>query len=193
MPNGEQTDILYSYRLVDFLGIRYYKVNIGEIYHDAIAEIERNPDIKIKEQTKINLPARIRMAMLYAVSQSENGRVANTCNLSEDYVGYATRYGDSVGDFSPLSELTTNEVIAIGKECGLPDELLYKEPTDGLCGKTDEQSLGFSYDTLNRYIRTGVCNDPDVKKRIDDLHEKNLFKLEPMERFIYYPPEELAW
>lgn len=193
MPNGLQDDIIYAFRLIDFLGIREYKVNIEPICRETLTEIGHYEDIKISEQTKINLPARIRMTMLYAISQSENGRVANTCNLSEDYVGYATRYGDSVGDFSPLSRLTTDEVIAIGKECGLPDQLLYKEPADGLCGKTDEENLGFSYATLNRYIRTGVCDDPDVKARIDNLHEKNLFKMGLMQSFMYYPPEELAW
>ena len=125
------------------------------------------------------------MATLYAVSQTINGRVANTCNLSEDWVGYATRYGDAAGDFSPLSQLTVSEVKAIGRELGLPSELVDKTPTDGLCGKTDEDNLGFTYDTLDRYIRTGEINDEDVKAKIDSMHEKNLFKLQLMPSF--YP------
>ena len=139
----------------------------------------------ISEQTMINLPARIRMSTLYAVSQSVNGRVANTCNLSEDWVGYATRYGDGAGDFSPLSALTVTEIKLIGHELNLPPELVDKVPTDGLCGKTDEDNLGFTYDALDKYIRTGICEDENIKKRIDDMHNKNLFKLLPMPRFEY--------
>ena len=124
------------------------------------------------------------MATLYAVSQTINGRVANTCNLSEDWVGYSTRYGDSVGDFSPLSNITKTEVKEIGKALGLPDELVYKVPSDGLCGKTDEDNLGFTYDVLDKYIRTGEIEDMDTKARIDSMHEKNLFKLQLMPSFV---------
>jgi NAD+ synthase len=139
------------------------------------------------EQAVTNLPPRIRMATLYAVSQSVNGRVANTCNLSEDYIGYSTRWGDSVGDFAPLAHITSDEAIAIGDACGLPYELTHKTPSDGLCGKTDEDNFGFSYAVLNKYIRTGICEDEEVKAKIDSMHKKNLFKLMPMPTFHYNP------
>ena len=139
----------------------------------------------MSEQAKVNLPCRIRMATLYAVSQSVNGRVANTCNLSEDWIGYSTRYGDSVGDFSPLSDLTVTEVRAIGHALGLPAHLVDKVPTDGLCGKTDEDNFGFTYEVLDKYIRTGEIDDEEVKARIDTLHQKNLFKLQLMPKFHF--------
>ena len=129
------------------------------------------------------------MATVYAVAQSNNGRVANTCNLSEDWVGYSTRYGDAAGDFSPLSFITVQEVKAIGKELGLPDKFVEKVPIDGLCGKTDEDNLGFTYAVLDRYIRTGVCEDEEIKKSIDRKHEMNLFKLRFMDCFEYSPEE----
>lgn len=196
MPNGEQSDIACSYDLVMHLGIKYTVVNIGAIVeacesgfylHKANSYTRELNPIVWSEQTKINLPPRIRMSMLYAISQSLNGRVSNNCNLSEDWIGYSTRYGDSVGDFSPLSQLTTDEVVAIGKELGLPDELIYKTPSDGLCGKTDEDNFGFSYAVLNKYIRTGICEDEEVKVKIDSMHKKNLFKLMPMPAFNYNP------
>lgn len=191
MPNGTQNDIDCSFKLINHLNIKYVIANISSIYEKCLEEVylhdlyytrEINPIIW-SEQTKINLPPRIRMSMLYAISQSLNGRVSNNCNLSEDFVGYSTRYGDSVGDFSPLSQLTTDEVIAVGKELGLPDELIHKIPSDGLCGKTDEDNLGFSYEVLNKYIREGICEDEEVKKKIDILHNKNMFKLMPMPCF----------
>ena len=123
------------------------------------------------------------MATLYAVGQTHNGRVANTCNLSEDWVGYSTRYGDSVGDFSPCSRLTVAEVKAIGRVLGLPDVLVDKVPIDGLCGRTDEDNLGFTYAELDRYIRTGEIEDETKKARIDTLHARNLFKLQLMPVF----------
>lgn len=184
MPNGEQSDIDMARELVNFLGIKSYEVNI----HDAVCGVLNNIPMNsydISEQTITNLPARIRMATLYAISQSVNGRVANTCNLSEDWVGYATRYGDAAGDFSPLSRLTSEEVVAIGDACGLPYKLTHKTPSDGLCGKTDEDNLGFKYSTLNKYILTGICDDSEVRRKIDLLHKRNKFKLMPMPCFEY--------
>lgn len=185
MPQNTQSDILDSYKLCDHLGIKNYVVDIGTTVDSLLSIIHYRTDFEISKQTEINLPPRIRMAILYAISQSTNGRVANTCNLSEDYIGYSTRYGDSVGDFSPCSNLTSDEVIEIGKYLGLPDELLFKVPSDGLCGKTDEENFGFSYKVLNKYIRTGVCDDVSIKEKIDEMHTKNLFKLELMPSFEY--------
>lgn len=182
MPNGEQSDIDMARKLVDFLDIRNFEVNIKDAVYGVLNNLPMN-GYDVSEQTKINLPARIRMATLYAISQSMNGRVANTCNLSEDWVGYATRYGDAAGDFSPLSKLTVTEVKEIGRVLGLPDDLIDKAPTDGLCGKTDEDNLGFTYDVLDRYIRTDEIEDKEIKKRIDTMHEKNLFKLQLMPSF----------
>ena len=181
MPNGVQDDFDAAQLLVDFLGIRHYVVNI----RDAVDGLECQLPFSLSRQAGINLPARIRMATLYAVSQSHDGRVANTCNLSEDWVGYSTRYGDSVGDFSPLSRLTVTEVKAIGRELGLPDVLVDKVPSDGLTGKTDEDNLGFTYAVLDKYIRTGEIDDMDAKAKIDRLHKMNLFKLELMPVFEY--------
>lgn len=186
MPNHIQDDIEYSHLLCEHLGIKNYTVDVGVAIDELLNNIHfRATDIEISDQTKTNLPARIRMATLYAISQSMNGRVANTCNLSEDWVGYATRYGDAAGDFSPLSQLTVTEVKAIGRELGLPSELVDKTPTDGICGKTDEDNLGFTYAELDAYIRDGIEPSEEVKTKIDSMHEKNLFKLQPMPSFVY--------
>ena len=186
MPNHIQDDIEYSHLLCEHLGIKNYTVDVGVAIDELLNNIHfRATDIEISDQTKTNLPARIRMATLYAISQSMNGRVANTCNLSEDWVGYATRYGDAAGDFSPLSQLTVTEVKAIGRELGLPSELVDKTPTDGLCGKTDEDNLGFTYAELDAYIRDGVEPSKDIKAKIDSMHQKNLFKLQLMPSFVY--------
>ena len=181
MPQGEQHDIDMSHLLVNHLGIKHYVVNIK----DAVDGVLNNfpHDLEITNQTKTNIPPRIRMTTLYAISQSCNGRVCNTCNLSEDWVGYSTRYGDSVGDFSPMSHLTVTEVKEIGRILGLPNELVDKTPIDGLCGKTDEENLGFTYAELDIYIRTGKIEDESKKELIDKKHKANLFKLELMPSF----------
>lgn len=185
MPQGRQRDIEYSRKLCSFLDIPRTIIPIGTIVNVAEYEIKTSLDEELSIQTTTNLPARIRMTTLYAVSQTVNGRVANTCNLSEDWVGYATKYGDAAGDFSPLSQLTVTEVKAIGRELGLPSELVDKTPTDGLCGKTDEDTLGFTYAELDSYIRDGIEPSEEVKAKIDSMHEKNLFKLQPMPSFVY--------
>ena len=183
MPQGEQHDIDMAYMLVNHLGIKHYLINVK----DAVDGVMKNipAELNISEQSKQNLPPRIRMSTLYAVSQSCNGRVCNTCNLSEDWVGYSTRYGDSVGDFSPMSNLTVTEVKEIGHLLGLPKELVNKTPIDGLCGKSDEENLGFTYAELDRYIREGVIEDEEKKKLIDKKHVQNLFKLKLMPSFEY--------
>ena len=179
MPNGIQHDIDMAKLLVDTLGIKHYIVNIK----DAVDGVTKNIPFELSAQSRTNLPPRIRMSVLYAVSQSNNGRVANTCNLSEDWVGYSTRYGDAAGDFSPCSYLTVNEMKQIDRLIGLPDVLVDKVPIDGLCGKTDEDNLGFTYAELDRYIREGIIGDQDKKAKIDRMHEMNQFKLQLMPAF----------
>ena len=179
MPCGEQADIDMAKLLVSHLGIRHFIVNIK----DAVDGVTGAIPFELSAQSRQNLPPRIRMSTLYAVSQSNNGRVANTCNLSEDWVGYATRYGDGAGDFSPCSHLTVQEVKAIGRLLGLPDVLVDKVPIDGLCGKTDEDNLGFTYAELDRYIREGIEPEPEKKEKIDRLHRINAFKLQLMPSF----------
>lgn len=182
MPNLKQDDIDDSYQLVKHLEIQNYTIPISVAVAGIHNQLE-HAGIDVSVQTTTNLPPRIRMSVLYAVAQSTNGRVINTCNLSEDWVGYSTRYGDSVGDMSPLSSLTVQEVKAIGRELGLPDNLVNKVPADGLCQKTDEDNLGFSYEVLDKYIREGICEDKETKDKIDYLHKKNKFKLELMQVF----------
>ena len=179
MPKGHQHDIDMAYMLVNHLDIKHYVVNIK----DAVEGLKGSMPLELSTQSLTNMPPRIRMTTLYAVSQSCNGRVVNTCNLSEDWVGYSTRYGDAAGDFSPLCNLTVQEVKEIGRILKLPDALVDKVPIDGLCGKTDEDNLGFTYAELDRYIRTGEIEDMAKKERIDTLHKRNLFKLQLMPGF----------
>ena len=181
MPQGEQHDIDMAHLLVNHLGIRHYVINVKEAVEGVLHNLPK--ELEITPQTVQNIPPRVRMTTLYAVSQSCNGRVANTCNLSEDWVAYSTRYGDSVGDFSPMSFLTVTEVKQIGYELGLPRELVDKTPIDGLCGKTDEENLGFTYAERDVYIRTGQIADAAKKELIDRKHKMNLFKLQLMPSF----------
>ena len=182
MPQGEQHDIDMAYGLCEAIDIPRVEINIGKPIWELYDEIA-NSGLKLNTVATFNTPARIRMATLYAVSGVIGGRVANTSNLSEDWVGYATKFGDAAGDFSPLSDLTVTEVKAVGRELGLMAKFIDKMPIDGLCGKTDEDNLGFTYTVLDRYIREGICEDIYVKEKIDRLHEANLHKLMPMPAF----------
>lgn len=188
MPDGEQADINDSIYLVNYINIHAIVADISYAVcgvQSAIREqLELVFDKNISHQSMINLPPRIRMTTLYAISQSLNGRVVGTDNASEVYIGYSTRWGDNVADLMPLLNFTSDEVVAIGDALGLPYELTHKVPSDGLCGKTDEDNFGFTYGVLNKYIRTGVCEDAGVKAKIDQLHERNLFKLRPIPSFV---------
>ena len=180
MPDGEQPDIPDSRKLVEHLKLNALTINIG----DTTAALKKtlSEQLTLTEDTRINIPPRIRMTTLYAVAQCMpgGGRVCNTCNLSEDYIGYSTKYGDAAGDFSLLSDLTVGEVLQIGEALGLPRELVHKTPSDGLSGKSDEDKIGFTYAVLDRYIREGICEDEEIKKKIDRMHLINLHKLQLM-------------
>lgn len=182
MPNGIQKDISDSLKVVRELEIQSVIVNIGGAYGKLAAEIGKSMSAGVSQQATINLPPRLRMSVLYAVAQSlpNGGRVANTCNRSEDYVGYSTKFGDSAGDFSPLANLTVSDVKLVGYELPIPKELVDKVPADGLCGKTDEDSLGFTYAQLDAYIETGTAGSWLVDAKIEALHKRNLHKLFPM-------------
>lgn len=185
MPNGTQHDIDYSRELCEILGIRNIEINIqpiAEAFANTVCTALAKEGLALSDQAVVNFPARLRMAVLYAVAQSlpAGGRVANTCNLSEDYVGYATKFGDGAGDFSPLSHLTVTEVLAIGKELGLPEKFTDKVPEDGLSGLTDEENLGFAYERLDTYIDSGTTGDAVLDEVIRTKHSQNLHKLELM-------------
>ena len=183
MPCGEQIDVEDSKRVVETLGIRSYMVNIQSPVDSILFRVRIK--MEVSEQTKVNLPARIRMTTLYAVAQSlpNGGRVANTCNRSEDFVGYSTKFGDSAGDFSPLANLLVSEVIQIGHELPIPRDLIDKTPSDGLCGKSDEDNLGFTYAKLDQFILGGTTGDKVLDDKITQMHNHNLHKLLPMSSF----------
>ncbi|MCL1828191.1 MAG: NAD(+) synthase [Oscillospiraceae bacterium] len=185
MPCGEQSDIDVARDTCETLGIHHFEINIGETAR-SLFDLLEDSGIRLNEAARVNTPARLRMATLYAVSAAVGGRVANTCNLSEDWVGYSTKFGDSAGDFSPLSKLTVTEVKAVGKALGLPERFTHKLPIDGLSGKSDEENLGFSYEVLDRYIREKTCEDTEVKEKIDRLRRINMHKLLPMPVFSPY-------
>jgi NAD+ synthase len=164
-------------------------VNIGAPFKEMLKALQytemqssNNFFFTVTDALLQNLAPRLRMAALYAVAQGipEGGRVINTCNRSEDYVGYSTKYGDSAGDVAPLAAYTVDEVLSIGEALNLPLQLVHKAPSDGLCGKTDEDNLGFTYAMLDKYIKTGICDNPDTKAKIDRLHRLNKHKLTPM-------------
>ena len=184
MPDGIQPDISDSQAVVDFLGIRNYTVNIGEATK-ALKKSLEEAGSTITKDVGINIPPRIRMTTLYAVAQGleEGGRVINTCNKSEDYIGYSTKYGDAAGDMSILAGFTVEEVLQIGDFLGLPSHLVHKTPSDGLSGMSDEDKVGFTYAVLDKYIATGECEDEAIKAKIDRMHVLNLHKLNVMPHF----------
>lgn len=188
MPQGHQVDIDDSRRVCEYLGILHMEINIGSICHGLCNLIDMEYDFDKccinNPMIKTNLPARIRMTTLYAVAALyPNSRVVNTCNYSEDYVGYSTKYGDAAGDFSPLGSMTVREVLAIGDTLGLPYDLVHKAPSDGMCGKTDEDNLGFTYEQLDDYILHTRYVDMDTVEKIERLHRATRHKYTPIPTF----------
>ena len=187
-PDGEQVDIADSYKVCDLLGIRHITINInkakGALMEALLFQTNSNFAItEITEQAVQNLPPRLRMATVYLVSQCMNGRVINTCNLSETLLGWETRWGDAVGDIALLADFTVQEVKELGYELGLPKELIDKTPSDGLCGKSDEDKMGISYKVLDTYIREGIEGDKEMMDKIHKRVKENMFKHKPIPYF----------
>lgn len=179
MPQGFQYDIDVSNEVIDYLEItEHYNINIGSSCQEIFLSLPN--DIRIQPQVTSNVPARVRMNILYAIAASRHGRVVNTCNRSEDYVGYSTKFGDATGDFSILSNYTATEVKEIGIELGLPKNFIEKPPEDGLSGLTDEENLGFSYDVLDNFLLNGITPPYEIYKNIEQRHKRNLHKISPM-------------
>lgn len=201
MPDGKQKDIDKSLELCNHLRINYTTINIGQVTallrsrikidlyhetHEADKRLNINIlDKKLNDVYETNTPARIRMTTLYGVAAIlGNSRVVNTCNLSEDWVGYSTKFGDSAGDFSPLAHITKTEVKQLGYELGLPKDLIEKVPSDGMSGMSDEEKLGFTYNELDTYIRTGIIENLEHKEKIDRMYYANRHKIDPMPKFL---------
>lgn len=184
MPSGRQADINDSYDLVNHLAIPSVQINIGSMYREAIDLIENSIGEITNPLVKGNTQARLRMTTLYAVSQQHGGRVSNNCNASERFIGYSTVYGDDAGDFSPLSSLTSNMVMQLGKELRLPRHLWSKTPIDGLENnmvdgeaQSDEIAMGFTYEQLDEFMVTGdVKGNPAAADLIASKHKQSEFK-----------------
>ena len=183
MPNGQMVDLDDAKLLVNHLEIPYEIVPITDYYNAAIATFEKAKTFKVTKDLQINLAPRLRMSTLYAVAQGQDvtSFVVNTCNASEDYVGYSTKYGDAAGDVSLLQDFTVTEVPQIGEYLGLPNQLVHKVPSDGLSGMSDEEKLGFTYNMLDEYISDSNADIPaDTRELIEKKHVANLHKLQLM-------------
>ena len=180
MPNGEQKDIGDAKKVCKILGIKNLTVNIEKActgVYDALESAYEYVNIYQNETLLTNTPARIRMATLYAVAALHHGRVCNTGNRSELYVGYTTKYGDLAGDFALLKNYTVREVLAIGDQLTeIPEELIHKAPTDGMSGLTDEDKLGFTYAQVDAFILNGVRPDIGTYTKIMAAHDRNTHK-----------------
>ena len=185
---GEGQDNEDAIEVAEALGIELRTIHLGDLLEETmgVAWFEPTPN------AELNLPARFRMMMLYYVAQSLNGRVVGTCNASENYIGYCTRYGDNACDFEPIIHLTVHEVKQLGYVLGIPRELVDKTPDDGLPGsKPDEEKFGFSYDMLDEYIcnPTSVNIPDDIRHKIENLHNKNIFKINSINIDCIYPKD----
>ena len=194
MPNGltsesAYTDLKDGKEVCKVLGINYHIFDIHEAYHSLLFNVEnllycqnnKLENAKASNQTKINLAPRIRMTVLYAIAQSMNGRVINTTNKCESFVGYGTLWGDTVGDFAIFNNITVSQVCQIGDDLGLPYDLVHKTPSDGLTGKSDEEVLGVSYDDIENYMNYDGITIVDIETAkkfniIKQLNEKSQFK-----------------
>ena len=176
MPNGTQSDIDDAVEVCNLLGIRHFNINIGDAYNHLIADF-MNTNLNVNSQIETNTPARIRMTTLYMVAAAIGGRVINTGNASELYVGYTTKYGDLAGDFAIFKDYYVREILEIGDNLDeIPSRLVHKAPGDGMSGKTDEDNTGIPYDVLDAYLLDEVIPEYDILRKIEERHDRNIHK-----------------
>lgn len=178
MPEGEMRDQYLAEEICKYLGITYEIINIDSVMKEFYNIMNILPT-NLKVTT--NAPARMRMIVLYTVAANIGARVVNTCNRSEDYVGFSTKYGDLAGDFSVLQNYPVRWVKEIGLELvkeGLLEweSWVEKTPDDGMCGQSDEDKFGFTYETLDNYIIDNIIPDYDTYKKIEEMYNRNTHK-----------------
>ena len=178
MPNGEQKDLSDARKVCNILGINDYIINIGDTYNTLYKEVLSDTLLpELPKNISTNTPARLRMTVLYMIAGLHHGRVCNTGNRSELYVGYTTKYGDLAGDFALLKNYTVREVLAIGDQLTeIPTELIHKAPADGMSGLTDEDNLGFTYAQVDGFLLNKVRPDIDTYTKIMAAHNRNKHK-----------------
>lgn len=176
MPDGDQKDIADARAVCEYLHIPHYTINIKYTTASFIEDIERNTDLIPNGSVHTNMPARVRMTTLYNVAAMIGGRVINTGNKSEAFVGYTTKYGDLAGDYAVLRDYYVTEIYQIGDALKLPADLVHKAPADGMSGKTDADNMGFTYEMLDDYLMNGVVPPADILKNIIDRHQRNRHK-----------------
>ena len=177
MPNGEQSDIEDSINVCNILGIKHFTVNIKNTCNNLFEDFVNHTGLPLSDQITTNAPARIRMNVLYMVSSAVGGRVCNTGNKSEAFIGYTTKYGDLAGDFALLKNLTVRDVYDLGDALRLPYGLVHKDPADGMSGKTDEENTGIPYKVIDDYLIDGIIPaDEKVFDRMMKAYNRNLHK-----------------
>ena len=180
MPQDVQRDIDDSRRVCELLGIHSYEVDIGPACNALYRAIDEGYDydhsVANNPAIATNTPSRIRMATLYAIAAAVGGRVCNTGNASEAFIGYTTKYGDLAGDFALLKNFTVTEVFEIGDYLGLPYLLVHKAPSDGMSGKTDEENIGVPYKVIDAYLMYGIYPDQFYYEKMVAAHDRNIHK-----------------
>lgn len=178
MPESVQTDIDDSRKVCEMLGIKSFEIDIGPACNALYKDFQDDTfgELMVNPQIRTNTPARIRMATLYMVAAAVGGRVCNTGNASEAFIGYTTKYGDLAGDFAVLRNLTVREIYAIGDYLELPILLVHKQPADGMSGKTDEDNTGIPYDAIDDFLLDGVIPEMAIWEKMQAAHKRNTHK-----------------
>ena len=172
---------------------REFNLIVRVIEIDEFVSTFKKKMSELSELTKANFKPRIRMTLLYAIANQNNGLVVGTGNLSEWLLGYFTKYGDGAADLAPLNHLFKTETRKLARFLDIPEAIISKPPSAGLWeGQTDEDELGGTYDEIDEVL---YCNHeldfsleetkravelaPEFVSHVYDLVEKSTHKRKP--------------
>jgi NAD+ synthase len=188
-------------KLIRQLGIRPIEINLTNTYKTISNDVSNSrgmfnigfsgltDDNISQEDTNIidgNVKTRLRMTSLYSIASVCNGLVVGTTNKSEAAIGYATKFGDGGVDIEPIQDFYKTEVYELAEDLNLPTSIISKPPSAGLWkGQTDEEELGFTYETLDKYLELNEKGTPEkgtwtteflikIENMIENNKHKNL-------------------
>ena len=165
-----EADALDAIRLAKELDLDYQVIDATSVFNEYIKSFKQ-VNLELDRSTLGNLKARMRMSILYAIAQNENGLVIGTDNADERYVGYFTKYGDGACDVLPIAHLVKSEVVEAARLLGVSEHLATRVPSAGLYeGQTDEIEMGVKYVDLDAYVLGKEINE-EAQKRIAYLHK----------------------
>lgn len=166
MPSRYSADLsaTAAQEQAEFLGVKFHIIPIQSIFEKFLATLDPIFNGTPADVTEENIQARIRGTFLMALSNKTGKMVLSTGNKSETGVGYATLYGDMVGGFDALKDISKTLVYELSRYRNMlapviPQAVIDRAPSAELAENQQDQDSLPPYDVLDRILEEFVEKD----------------------------------